>query len=350
MNRNRDEEFYNALIRRDAKYVGLFFVGVKTTGIFCHAICPSRKPKLENCEFFKTAKEALTSGYRPCKKCKPLSNPTTKAKEIDQLIKAVEEEPEKRWQDQDFKNIGIHSSTARRQFKKYFNMTFVEYARLRRMGIALNEIKSGHKVIEGQQIAGFESGSGFRDGFSKLFGDVPSKAGEMKYLHARWIESPIGSMLAVCDEEALLLLEFIERRGLEMEIKKLRETTKLPIIPSDHTILDQIEEEVKRYFDNDLVHFTTPIKMGGTNFQKKVWHELMQIPYGKTISYKELAHRIGQDTASRAVANANGKNQLAIIIPCHRVIRTGGDLGGYGGGIARKQWLLELEQEGAQAD
>src|SRR3990167_3148474 len=157
------KKYYRALISKNPKYEGIFYVGVKTTGVFCRPTCPARKPKFSHCEFFKTAKDALLASYRPCKRCQPLSNPNQVSELIQRLVKAIEENPEKRWKDSDFKNLSIDASTARRQFKKRFGMTFVEYARARRLGIAMKQIRGGEKVINAQVSSGYESGSGFRD-------------------------------------------------------------------------------------------------------------------------------------------------------------------------------------------
>ncbi len=143
------------------------------------------------------------------------------------------------------------------------------------------------------------------------------------------------AMLAIADEEALYLLEFVERRGLEREIERLRNKLKAAIVPGDVRPIHTIRDELKAYFNGTLKEFKTPIRLLGSPFQKRVWEELMRIPYGQTRSYAEQAKAMGQATAYRAVANANGANQLAIIIPCHRIINTNGELGGYGGGIKR---------------
>lgn len=164
-------------------------------------------------------------------------------------------------------------------------------------------------------------------------------------LKSAWLDSPLGPMLAVSDEDALYLLEFVERRGLEKEIERLRAKTKSAIIPGKTKPIDQIEQELEEYFAGTLKEFKTLIHLVGSDFQKKVWQELMQIPYGQTRSYLEQAKALGRPTSFRAVANANGKNQLAIIIPCHRVINSNGELGGYGGGISRKEFLINLEKQ-----
>jgi AraC family transcriptional regulator of adaptative response/methylated-DNA-[protein]-cysteine methyltransferase len=151
-------------------------------------------------------------------------------------------------------------------------------------------------------------------------------------------------MLAIGDDEKIYLLEFVMRRGMEREIERMRKRLYCAIIPGKTKPIESVEKELNLYFDGKLKEFKTPIKVFGTPFQRKVWDELQKIPYGETCSYAELAARVGKPTAYRAVANANGCNQLAIIIPCHRVINKGGAIGGYGGGIEKKKWLLSLEK------
>ena len=156
--------------------------------------------------------------------------------------------------------------------------------------------------------------------------------------------TPLGPMVAIASEEALVLLEFEDCRGLDREIDRLRQRTNSAIIPGTNTPMLSIEQELKAWFDGDLIVFKTPLLVLGSSFQQSVWRALCDIPYGETRSYLEQAATIHRPTACRAVANANGANQLAIVIPCHRVINSNGDLGGYGGGIARKQWLIDHEK------
>lgn len=338
------KEYYLALIDKNSEYEGIFFVGVKTTGVFCRPTCPARKPKFENCEFFETAQQALLASFRPCMRCKPLSHPNHVSELVQTLVEAVEKNPEKRWKDIDFQKLSVDASTARRQFKKRFGMTFVEYARARRMGLAMKQIRSGDAVIEAQISIGYESSSGFRDAFSRIMGAPPSKIGNDKILKAAWLDTLLGPMLAISDEQALYLLEFVDRRGLEKEVERLRQKTKSAIIPGRTEPIRSIEVELKQYFEEELKEFNTPILLLGSPFQKQVWKELMKIPPGKTRSYKDIAIAIERPLSARAVAQANGANQLAIIIPCHRVINSDGKLGGYGGGLLRKKWLLNHER------
>ena len=338
------QKYYQALIDRNTDYEGIFYVGVKTTGVFCRPTCPARKPKFEHCEFYQTPQEALLASFRPCKRCRPLSHPNHVSELVRSLVNAVEENPEQRWKESDFEALSIDASTARRQFKKRFGMTFVEYARARRMGIAMKQIRDGETVIEAQLNAGYESSSGFRDAFSKIMGASPTKSNQpLNCLKATWLDTQLGPMIAIASETALYLLEFVDRRGLEREVERLRSRTKSAIIPGITPPITSIEMELNAYFDGGLKEFTTPLAILGSPFQKRVWDTLCCIPFGETKSYKEQAEAIGSPSAYRAVANANGANQLAIIIPCHRIITSAGELGGYGCGIARKKWLIEHE-------
>ncbi len=341
-------EYYQALLAKDREYEGVFYVGVKTTGVFCRPTCPARKPKLEHCEFFETAQQALLASFRPCQRCKPLSYPQQSSELIQKLIQAIEENPEKHWRERDFQALfSVDASTARRQFKKRFGMTFVAYARARRIGLAMKQIKSGHLVIEAQLASGYESSSGFRDAFSRIMGAAPSLHDQRHLLKAAWLDTPLGPMIAIADDSSLYLLEFADRRGLEREIFKLRQKMQAGIVPGSTKITLAITAELQQYFSGKLQTFKTPLHLLGSPFQQRVWKALQNTPYGQTCSYADLARNIGQDTAFRAVANANGANQIAIVIPCHRVINTNGQLGGYGGGLTRKEWLIRHEKNHA---
>lgn len=272
-----------------------------------------------------------------------MSFPNKTSKVVQTLLDAIEKNPEKKWKEIDFQNLSIDASTARRQFKKRFNMTFIAYARARRMGIAMKQIRKGKSVIDTQLLIGYSSDSGFRDAFSKIMQVAPSKGKKAMAVQAIWIDTPIGPMVAIGNNKALYLLEFADRRGLEKEIETMRNKLNSAITPGTNAILTSVKKELEDYFAKKLKKFTTPIYMLGSPFQKLVWEQLIKIPYGTTCSYGKLARSIDKPTAYRAVANANGKNQLAIIIPCHRVINTGGALGGYVGGINRKKWMLDHE-------
>ncbi|XLM33996.1 MAG: methylated-DNA--[protein]-cysteine S-methyltransferase [Rickettsia africae] len=164
-------------------------------------------------------------------------------------------------------------------------------------------------------------------------------------LKSAWLDTPLGSMLAISDTERLYLLDFVESKGLEYKIKRLKINTKSAITEDRTRPIISIEEELKSYFSGTLQKFNTPIYLLGSEFQKLVWQELMNVPYGETRSYFTQAKLIGMERSYRAVANANGANKFVIIIPCHRIINNNGKLGGYGAGLDRKKWLIEHERQ-----
>jgi len=153
-------------------------------------------------------------------------------------------------------------------------------------------------------------------------------------------------MVTIADESELYLLEFVDRRGLEREVERLRKKMHAAIIPGQTVPIQSIERELTQYFEGTLTEFKTPLHLIGSPFQQSVWEQLREIPAGETRSYADIALALGKPAAYRAVAQANGANQLAIVIPCHRVINSDGKLGGYGGGVARKEWLSNHEKRG----
>jgi AraC family transcriptional regulator of adaptative response/methylated-DNA-[protein]-cysteine methyltransferase len=340
---------YRALSRRDASYEGVFFTGVKTTGIFCRPTCKAKRPRIENVEFFPTVTEALHGGYRPCRLCRPMDDTKPVPPLVERLRRAVEAVPDGRVTDKDLTAMGVEPTTARRQFKAYHGMTFHAYQRARRMGLALRDVKSGKPVIEAQLAGGYESTSGFREAFARVFGAPPRGAKSTACLVARRLETPLGTVLALADDAGLRLLEFVDRRGLERELMVLRRRLKCVIIPGNHAILDQAAAQLSEYFAGQREQFDVPLAPVGSKFQLRVWAELGHIPPGRTLSYAEMAKRLGIPKAPRAIGRANGSNMLALVIPCHRVINADGSLNGYAGGIWRKQRLLEHERKVARS-
>lgn len=166
----------------------------------------------------------------------------------------------------------------------------------------------------------------------------------MKQAYKKTLVTPLGDMLAIADEYYLYVLNFLDTVDFEKQINTWEKQTGFLCKEGISDPIRSIEQELKSYFLGELREFKTPIQLFGTEFQQKVWRMLESIPFGQTISYTELAEKAGKPLACRAAANANAVNRLAILIPCHRVIRLGGALGGYAGGIARKQWLIEHEQ------
>lgn len=342
------DTLYTALVARDGAYDGRAYVGVTSTGIFCRLTCPARKPKPENCEFYETIGECIEAGFRACKRCHPMAPAGESDPAIQTLLKALEDDPSRRWGEGDIVDLGFDPSTIRRSFKRNFGMTFLEMARQRRLRDGFTTLSDGGRVIDAQMDAGFSSPSAFRAAFAKLLGTTPASFTGDALLRADWIDTPLGAMIAVSDKSALHLLEFADRKALPNELQKLRKLAHGEIGIGRHSPTDQIEAELTSFFAAKTDRFDVPLALHGSEFTRVVWQALRDIPAGVTRSYSEIANVIGHPNATRAVARANGANQIAIVIPCHRVIGADGSLTGYGGGLWRKQKLIELEHQFAQ--
>jgi AraC family transcriptional regulator of adaptative response/methylated-DNA-[protein]-cysteine methyltransferase len=336
-------EMEAAYLRRDASYDGLFYLGVKTTGVFCRPSCPARKPLPGNVEYFASVKAAMFAGFRPCKRCRPLERSGAHPTWAAELIARVEREPERRIRDVDLHALGVEPERVRRYFQQRYGMTFHAFARGYRLRRAFEQLRRGVNLDEVAMSHGFESHSGFRDAFSRLLGRAPGQSESLDCVTVSWLESPLGPLVAGATDQGVCLLEFSDRRMLEAQLDSVRRRLG-PALPGTHPLLDQLRSELAEYFEGRRREFTVPLVYPGTPFQVKVWDALRQIPYGETYSYEKLAWAVGAPGAQRAVGHANGQNRLAILIPCHRVVNKDGKLGGYGGGLWRKQLLLDLER------
>src|SRR6202047_221334 len=242
------ETMYRALVKRDPSFEGIFYVAVRTTGIFCRPTCSAKKPAPENVDFFATPSEALHSGYRPCLRCNPMDPGKRPPKLIERLRTEVERAPGGRLTDKELAAMSSDPSTARRQFKRHYGMTFQAYHRARRLGLALREVRRGGRVDEAKNGSGFESASGFREAFTRIFGDPPTAAKSRAPMFAERIETPLGAMVAVADDEGLRLLEFADRRATERELSILRKRLRTNIGPGEHPHLEALPGRLADYF------------------------------------------------------------------------------------------------------
>lgn len=336
---------YAALLARDARFDGQAFVCVASTGVFCRLTCPARKPLPENCTFFGTIGECIEAGYRACKRCHPLQAAALADPVIAALLHALDERPDLRWSEEMVERLGYDLSTVRRSFKRQFGMTFLEMARQRRLREGFETLATGGKVITAQHEASFESASAFRAAFARLLGCAPSDLRAERMLRASWIPTPLGDMIAVGSRTHLHLLEFMDRKGLPAELARLNTASKEGIGLGALPPSEQAAAELTGYFAARSGRSDTPLAPAGSPFSRQVWQALRDIPAGETRSYGDIARLIGRPTATRAVARANGANQIALMIPCHRVIGADGSLTGYGGGLWRKQRLIEIERQ-----
>jgi len=338
------QEMDRAMLGRDASYDGVFYAAVKTTGIFCRPSCNARKPQPRNVEYFSTVRDALLAGYRPCKRCRPMDADGHPPKWVEQLLNKVEAAPADRVSDGEVRAMGIDPARARRFFRSHYGMTFQAYHRSRRMGMALAHLKAGADGVDVALRHGYESLSGFRDAFARTFKEPPGKHERVGCVVTTEISSPIGPLVAGATEEGICLLEFADRRALQRQLAMLRRRLDAALVPGNNPHFDRLRDELRRYFDGRLERFGIDLVTPGTPFQQSVWEELQRIPYGETCSYEALAKRVQRPGAQRAVGRANGDNRVAIVIPCHRVVQKNGQLRGYGGGLWRKKFLLDLER------
>lgn len=343
------QEMYRAIVRRDPSYEGVFFTAVKTTGIFCRPTCRARTPRRDSVEFFRSPRECVLAGYRACKRCNPLEVVEPTPQWVHRLLQRIEREPSRRIRAGDLRAMKVDPARASRWFKSRYGMTFQAYHRARRLGGAMTALRRGESSLDrAGDRSGYASLSGFRDAFTRQFGTTPGKAHDSTCLVASWIDTPLGAMLAIADDVGLALLEFVDRRMIETQLATLRRRFDRVIVPGDNIHLRSIGREMNEYFAGELRRFRTPLSIMGTEFQMRVWKRLTSIPYGQTHSYAAMARDLGVPDGQRAVGRANGDNRLAIIIPCHRVVRSDGTLCGYGGGLWRKKWLLEHERSNAR--
>lgn len=342
-----DDQKYEALIKKDQTYDGAFYAGVKTTGIFCRTVCTARKPKRENVVFYNTIQEAMAAGFRPCKICRPMESVDKMPEDIRLLIEEVTANPQFKLQQWQLKERGYDPNTLRRWFLKNYGMTFQAFCRMHRIGQAFGAIQEGGSVTQAAVDSGYESLSGFGTAFEKTMGASPTKTlseGQTVLVYKRF-DTPIGPMITVASPQGICLMEFGDRRMLETEFLDLKKRLKAIIIPGTNDHIELGIQEILAYFDGTLKVFTVPLHTPGTEFQNQAWAGLMAIPYGETASYQTQAKIIGNPKAVRAVGRANGMNRIAIIIPCHRVIGADGTLTGYGGGLWRKEWLIQHERQ-----
>jgi AraC family transcriptional regulator of adaptative response/methylated-DNA-[protein]-cysteine methyltransferase len=225
-------------------------------------------------------------------------------------------------------------------------MTFQAYCRARRLGDAFAALRAGDPIDEVVFDHGWESHSGFRTAFGKLAGAPPGAAAaapDGSVVRLAWLDTPVGPLVAGATDEAVVMLEFPDRRMIEAQLDTLRRRFARPLVPGRNPLLERLHTQLGEYFAGERRAFDLPLAYPGSPFQQRVWDALLTIPYGETRTYAGLARELGVPGAARAVGRANGANRIAIVVPCHRVIAADGGLGGYGGGLWRKLRLLETE-------
>lgn len=338
---------WQQVVQRDRSAHG-FVYAVKSTGIYCRACCPARRPKFENISFFDTPTAAEAAGYRPCKRCRPeQAGADDKLRLIIEttcrLIEGADTTPSL---NELALAAGLSPYYFQRQFKAITGLTPKVYAqnyRASRMRDAL--IDKNNNVTQAIYDAGFQSSSRFYDHASDMLGMTPTafkKGGKNMEIYFAVAECSLGSVLVASTHKGICAVTLGDDAQVLVQLLQDR-FPQATLIGGDKRYETHIAAVIAQ-IENPAQRFNLPLDIQGTVFQQKVWQALREIPEGETISYSELAKRIGQPTANRAVASACGANKIAVIIPCHRVVRTNGDLSGYRWGVERKRALLLKEQ------
>lgn len=344
-----EERFWQAVQTRNADYDGMFYYAVKTTGVYCRPACASRQPKRENVSFFALPEAARQAGFRACKRCKPdavvIRDPQAELiQSVCRLIdQQIEEPPNFAALSEEIKLSQFH---LQRLFKKLMGITPRQYAEARRTDTFKSRVKSGQSVTEAMFDAGYGSSSRLYEKAAAQLGMTPAtyrKGGKGMKINYTIAECPLGLLLVAATDKGICSVTIGDKVGGLAE--DLHAEFPQADITRDKEQLQTQVNTLLAHLVGQEPHPALPLDVQGTAFQKRVWEELRRIPYGQTASYSEVARRIGQPTATRAVARACATNPAALITPCHRVVREGGELGGYRWGIERKRQLLEKERE-----
>jgi len=331
---------WQAVQARDRSYDGRFVTGVLTTGIYCRPSCAARHPKRSNVRFFTTGGEAREAGLRACKRCMPdnVSRDEVAVAEAVALIEAAEETPKLDWiADQ----VGYSPTHFLRVFRRAMGVTPAAYARRLRADRAERALDTEGRVTDAIYEAGYSGPGRFYAETGKRLGMTPSawrRGGEGIVIRWAIAETSLGDMLVAATARGICRLSFDE--GEEALLARFPNAE---ITPADGEMADLLARTVAAV-DNPAKPHGLSLDVQGTAFQEAVWRELTRIPPGETRSYAQIAAAVGKPKAVRAAGSANGANNVAVLIPCHRVIRTDGTLGGYAYGLKRKEALLERER------
>jgi AraC family transcriptional regulator of adaptative response/methylated-DNA-[protein]-cysteine methyltransferase len=329
-----------AFERRDRGWDGRVIGAVKTTGIYCKPSCPARRPKREHVEFFATAEEARGAGYRSCMRCKP-DEVGRDREAVAKAVKLIETAEEPLTLDELADGVGYAPHHFQRIFKRDLGVSPAEYARALRNRRTEAALKANGRVTDAVYDAGYSGPSSFYSDAKERLGMTPSawrNGGRGETIRWTHFDSPLGRMLIAATSKGICRLTFDD------SVNSLQRLFPQATIVEDAGGLKELVEGALEAIESPRAAHQLPIDVAGTAFQEAVWRELRKIPVGETRSYAEIAAAIGQPTAVRAVGTANGDNHVAVLIPCHRVIRSDGTLGGYAGGLDRKRKLLSNEQ------
>lgn len=343
-----DDPRWLSIVNRNLEADGQFYYSVKTTGVYCRPTCAARPPRPENVQFYLTREEAEKAGFRPCKRCRPDEAPLTErnAKKIAEACRLIECSDETPSLEQLADSVGMSVYHFHRTFKAATGLTPKDFAESRRSNRVRTSLETSNTVTEAIYDAGFNSNSRFYETSSEVLGMTPSRfrsGGTDTDIYFAIGQCSLGSILAAQSNKGVCsILIGDDPEGLVRELEKQFPNANLI---GNEPRYEQLVAKVVGLIEQPGLGLDLPLDIRGTAFQQRVWRILQQIPPGSTASYSEIAKKIGMPKAVRAVAQACGANELAVAIPCHRVVRNDGSLSGYRWGVERKRALLEREAQ-----
>ena len=354
--RPSDADCWDAILRRDAARDDQFFFGVSTTGVFCRPSCPARRPRPENVRFYATAAEAEHDGLRPCRRCRPTSPETTAAKmrALAEHIRAQADSGDALTLAALAKRAGMSAGHLQRRFRAVVGVTPRELVEACRLEALKRSLRAGESVTDAIYAAGFGSSSRVYERVDSRLGMTPRQyraGGEAVEITYAAMSSPVGRLLVGATDRGLCFVQFGDsERELLAALRREYPAARLtPMRDAGSPAFRGWVDALRRHLDAGQPLPSLPLAVRASAFRAKVWRYLQSIPAGETRSYGEVARGIGRRSAARAVASACAANPLAIVVPCHRVIRSDGDLGGYRWGVERKRALLDRERQRAAA-
>lgn len=344
-----EETLWKAVLNRDPNFEGKLFYGVRSTGVYCRPICPSRRPNRNQVCFFQSAREAEIAGFRACKRCQPqfetVAN-TTKAKVLA-VCRYIETQGDRIPTLSELcSQVGMSPSYLQRIFKQIMGVSPFQYADALRSQRLKQRLQKGEEIADAVYNTGYGSSSQLYEKAPKQLGMTPKtyqQAGKTISIVYAIAPCPLGYLLVATTGKGICAVKLGDEAD-KLEHTLIQEFNQADILRDDHTHKEWIQAIID-FIAGDKTHLDLPLDVRGTAFQKQVWQALQKIPYGETRTYTNIACDIAKPHAVRAVGNACGANAIALIIPCHRVLRSDGSLGGYHWGIERKQKLLVQESE-----
>ena len=345
------DQCWKAVTERDRSSDGSFFYGVMTTGVYCRPSCASRQPWRKNVRFYATPAEAQADGLRPCKRCRPLeSSGDPMARKIAALCRYIEAHAD---EELSLKRLSDQAHTSlfhlQRSFKAVVGVTPKQYVEACRLRALKKGLRTGSSVTRAIFDAGFGSTSRVYGRMATRLGMTPRQyraGGEGAQMSYAFSRTPLGLLMVAATDRGLCFVQF---GASEYELQQ-RVRTEFPgavIAPMKEGARQSFQQWTQALSDHlagTRNALELPVDLRGTAFQLKVWSYLQKIPYGEVRSYSEVARAIGKPAAVRAVASACAANHVALVIPCHRVIRGDGSLGGYRWGLERKRTLIDQER------